>query len=56
MLLAVLAFHASTVVSRPEFVRLAWGDGAADLPMTIDRLVTDYVSRAAHKVARGRRR
>ncbi|MET8154316.1 tetratricopeptide repeat protein [Actinoplanes sp. NPDC049668] len=43
--LAVLAFHANTVVSRADLVRLAWGGGAGDPPVTIDRLVTDYVSR-----------
>jgi len=43
--LAVLAFHANTVVSRPDMVRLAWGDSGSDPPATIDRLVTDYVSR-----------
>ena len=43
--LAVLAFHANTVVSRPDLVRLAWGDSGGDPPVTIDRLVTDYVSR-----------
>ncbi|MEU7901695.1 tetratricopeptide repeat protein [Actinoplanes sp. NPDC049118] len=43
--LAVLAFHANTVVSRSDIVRLAWGDSADDPPATIDRLVTDYVSR-----------
>lgn len=43
--LAVLAFHANSVVSRPDLVRLAWGSGAGDPPTTIDRLITDYVSR-----------
>jgi DNA-binding SARP family transcriptional activator/tetratricopeptide (TPR) repeat protein len=43
--LAVLAFHANSVVSRPDVVRLAWGSGAGDSPTTIDRLVTDYISR-----------
>jgi DNA-binding SARP family transcriptional activator len=40
--LAVLSFRANTVVSRSEIVRLAWGN---DVPATIDRLVTAYVSR-----------
>ncbi|MEV8510247.1 tetratricopeptide repeat protein [Actinoplanes sp. NPDC051475] len=43
--LAVLAFHANRVVSRPDLIRLAWGDAANGPPPTIDRLVTDYVSR-----------
>jgi tetratricopeptide (TPR) repeat protein/DNA-binding SARP family transcriptional activator len=43
--LAVLAFQANTVVSRPDIVRLAWGGRADDPPVTIDRLITDYVSR-----------
>lgn len=43
--LAVLAFHADHVVSRPDLIRLAWGSAADGPPPTIDRLVTDYVSR-----------
>jgi DNA-binding SARP family transcriptional activator len=43
--LAVLAFHVNTVVSRADVVRLAWGNSADGPPATIDRLVTDYVSR-----------
>ncbi|OJF12958.1 hypothetical protein BG844_17855 [Couchioplanes caeruleus subsp. caeruleus] len=43
--LAVLAFHANRVVSRSDLVRLAWGTGADGPPTTVDRLVTDYVSR-----------
>jgi tetratricopeptide (TPR) repeat protein/DNA-binding SARP family transcriptional activator len=43
--LAVLAFHANTVVSRTDLVRLVWGGSVDDPPVTIDRLVTDYVSR-----------
>ncbi|MEV6599864.1 tetratricopeptide repeat protein [Actinoplanes sp. NPDC051346] len=43
--LAVLAFHANRVVSRPDLVRLAWGAGTDGPPATVDRLVTDYVSR-----------
>lgn len=43
--LAVLAFHANTVVSRPDLVRLVWGNAAGDTPATVDRLTTDYVSR-----------
>jgi DNA-binding SARP family transcriptional activator/tetratricopeptide (TPR) repeat protein len=43
--LAVLAFQANTVVDRSKIVRLAWGDDPDGPPVTIDRLVTDYVSR-----------
>jgi DNA-binding SARP family transcriptional activator len=43
--LAVLAFQANTVVDRTKIVRLAWGADPGGQPVTIDRLVTDYVSR-----------
>jgi len=42
--LAVLLYRANAVVARSEIVRLVWGPQPADWPVTVDRLVADYVS------------
>jgi len=42
--LAVLLYRANAVVSRAEIVRLVWGARAEDWPLTVERMVADYVS------------
>jgi len=42
--LAVLLHRGNAVVARSEIVRLVWGARAEDWPVTVERLVADYVS------------
>jgi len=42
--LAVLLYRANAVVPRAELVRLVWGPQPQDWPVTVEQLVTDYVS------------
>src|SRR2546426_5524209 len=42
--LAVLLYRANAVVARSEIVRLVWGPRAEDWPVTVERMIADYVS------------